>query len=88
MATGTVSQSVARPVRTAAQMVPSLVVTEFIDAFVYNLNDKQYAALAAILLLVFGFIQAHIEDVKGVGFFRSPNGEHVKVVEKDKWQAR
>lgn len=79
MATG-ISQQVARPVRTAAQLVPSAIITEFVDAFIHNLDDKQYAALGALLLLIFSFIQAHFEDVAGIGFLRQPNGHHVAVV--------
>lgn len=81
MSTTKVSQAVARPARTAVQMVPSAVVTEFIDAFVHNLSDKQYAALAALLLLVFGYVQVLVENGIGKGFLRTVPGRHVATVE-------
>jgi hypothetical protein len=59
-----VRRSVARPARTAMQLVPSAVVTEFVDAFVYNLSDKQYAALAGMLLLIFSYAQNLVEERK------------------------
>ena len=68
--TSSISRAIANPVRTAVQMAPSVVVTEFIDAFVTNLNEQQYAALAAALLLVFGFAQNLFEQFKGKAFLK------------------
>ena len=70
MSTTRVSEAVARPARTVVQAVPSIVITEFVDAFITNLNDKQYAALAGLLLLVFGFLQVLVENKVGYALFR------------------
>lgn len=57
-------QSIVRPVRTAVQLAPAAVITEFADAFIYDMNDKQYAALAGVLLLVFSYSQNLYEELK------------------------
>lgn len=67
---GTLPRSVANPVRTAVQMAPSIAITEFVDAFFVNLNEQQYTALAAILLLAFGFAQNLYEGLKGKAFLK------------------
>ena len=63
-------RSVTGPVRTAAQLVPSAVLTEVIDAFIYNMNDRQYLALAAGLLLLVSWTQNRVESRKGTAFLR------------------
>ena len=57
--------SVANPIRTAVQLAPAAVITEFVDAFIHDMNDKQYAALAGMLLLVFSYGQNLVEEIKG-----------------------
>ena len=64
------SRAVAGPVRTAVQLLPSAVFTEVIDAFLYDLSERQYAALAALLLLLFSWGQNFVEQRKGVSFLR------------------
>lgn len=61
-------RSVAGPVRTAVQFVPAYVITEFIDAFFYDFNEKQYAALAGVLLVGFSWAQNFVESRKGISF--------------------
>lgn len=83
-----VSEAVSRPVRTLTQAVPSLAITEFVDAFFYDMTDRQYAALAALLLIVFSFVQAAVENGIGKAFMRAlppyqtpvvdENGKHVR----------
>lgn len=68
--TAPVSRAIANPTRTAVQMAPSIAVTEFIDAFLVNLNEQQYIALAAVLLLVFGFAQNLYEQFIGKAFLK------------------
>ena len=66
----TVTRAIAGPVRTATQLVPAFVITEFIDAFAYDFDEKQYAAMAALLLLGTSFVQNIIEQVRGRGFLK------------------
>jgi len=68
--TTTVNESVARPVRTAVQMAPAAVVTELLDIFVIDFDERGYAAVFAALTLVFGYAQVAFENYKGVGFLR------------------
>lgn len=58
-------KAIANPTRTAVQLVPAGVITEFIDAWVYNMSDKQYAAMLGLLLLVFSYGQSLYENLKG-----------------------
>lgn len=83
MATGVVSEVVARPTRTVVQMVPAGVVTEFVDAFVYNLNEQQYAALFGLLVLVFNVLQVLVENYAGKGFLRRVPPTQVPVVDNN-----
>lgn len=62
--------SVANPTRTAVQLVPAAVITEFVDAFIYDMNEKQYAALMGLLLLVFSVLQNVFEEYKGRAFLK------------------
>lgn len=66
-----VSQAIARPARTGAQMVPAEIITELIDAFFYNFTDKQYAAVFGALTLVIGWIQVLVENKSGKAFLRT-----------------
>lgn len=67
----TVNEAVARPVRTAVQMAPAAVVTELLDIFVYDFDERGYMAVFAAITLLFGFIQTTFENSKGVGFMRN-----------------
>jgi hypothetical protein len=60
-----VSEAVARPVRTAIQAAPAAAITEFVDAFIYDLNDRQYGALLVLLTLVIAWVQAAYENSRG-----------------------
>lgn len=64
-----VSEAVARPVRTAAQATPSWILTELVDAFFYDLDERQFAVLVLFLTLVFGYIQNAVENHREKGFF-------------------
>lgn len=55
---------VTNPTRTAAQLIPAAVVTEFVDAFCYDMDDKQYAALLGLLLLVFSVLHNGYDVLK------------------------
>lgn len=76
-----VSQAVARPVRTGAQLVPALVLTEGIDALVVDLTDRQYGAVVGLFTLLLGWLQVVLEDRAGWAFLRRPQGAPVSTVE-------
>lgn len=66
----TVSRAVAGPVRTLVQLAPSAVITEVIDVFFYDFDDRQYAAFGALLLMLFSVGQNAYEARKGKAFLR------------------
>ena len=68
----TVPLSVANATRTAVQAGPAWVVTEFTDAWIYDMNDRQFGALVALLLLIFAFIQPLVENYFGRALMRTP----------------
>ena len=79
-----VSEAVARPIRTAVQIAPSAAITEFVDAFFWDMTDRQYAALIVILTLAFGTIQAVVENSTGKAWWlRQIPPVEVPVVEGD-----
>ena len=62
-----------RPVRTGTQGVVSLAFVEFIDAFFFNFDDRQYGALVVFLTIVLGWLQVAIENKTGKTFLRTAN---------------
>ena len=64
-----VSEGVARPARTAIQMTPAAIVTELVDIFVYNMDERGYLAVFAALTLLFGVIQNLAENASGKGWW-------------------
>lgn len=83
MSNTTVSEVVARPVRSAVQMAPAAVITEFIDAFWFDMADKQYTALFALLTLLFAWGQTAYENYRGVGFLRRVPPKDVPAVDNN-----
>jgi glucose uptake protein GlcU len=79
-----VSAAIANPIRTGVQLVPSAVITEFIDAFVYDMSEKQYLALAALLLLVVSFTQNAVENYQKRGFLRQVPPTNVPVIDDER----
>lgn len=76
-----VSEALARPARTAIQAAPAAAITEFVDAFFYDMADKQYAALLVMLTLLFGWLQAAYENAQGKGlWFRKVGSTTAPVV--------
>ena len=65
-----ISTTVANPIRTGVQLVPSAIITEFVDAFIYDMDEKQYLALAAMLLMFISYGQNLLENRRGSGFLR------------------
>lgn len=76
---GRVSEVIARPVRTAGQLGAGAVITEFFDAFVRDLTDKQYAAMLGLLTLLIGAGQVAYENWKGKALLRSVPPKEVPV---------
>lgn len=59
-----------RPVRTAAHGALALTIIEFIDAVVYDLNDRAYGASVALLAVVLSWLQVAIENYRNKGLLR------------------
>lgn len=83
MTTSKVSEALARPARTAGQGTAGWVGTEFIDAFIYNMNDRQYGILVVVLTIVFGWIQVVVENYLGKAFLRRIPAVEVPVTDTD-----
>lgn len=66
----TVSETVARPLRTAPQGGIAWAVTEGIDAFFYDFSDRQYGILVVLLTMLVSFIQTTVENGIGKAFLR------------------
>lgn len=60
-----IKPNVANPIRTAGQLVPAAVVTELLDVFVVDFDDRGYAAVLGGLTLLFSYVQNTIETLKG-----------------------
>lgn len=81
MAEKTVSWAIAGPTRTLIQAAPAAAIVEFIESFFYDLSDQQYASLVVILTMVFGYIQALIENSTGKAILRKVPPTEVPVVD-------
>ncbi len=66
-----ITEKVARPGRTLMQASPAFAVTEGIDAWVYDMNDRQYGVTIILLTMLFSFIQTAYEDYKGRAVLRN-----------------
>lgn len=78
-----VSEAVARPVRGAVQGGAGWVVTEFIDAFFWDMNDRQYGILVVAAGAVLSYIQNKLEERAGVALLRDLPPKPQPVVEHD-----
>ena len=76
-----VSESIARPVRTALQLGAATTITELVDAFLTDLDAKQYGALVAGLTLVLSCVQAAVENSTGKAVLRSIPPREVPVAD-------
>jgi hypothetical protein len=79
----TVSDAVARPLRTAGQHVPAVVITDVIDTFIYDFDDRGYGVFLAALTLFIGWAQTGIENWRGKGFLREVPSPQVPVMDPD-----
>lgn len=78
-----VSEVVARPIRTAAQATPSWILTEFVDAWIFDMSERQFAATVLLLTMLFSYGQAAVENAAGRGFLRKVPPKKVPVVEPE-----
>lgn len=69
------ANSLRRPARTAIQGTAAYAVVDFIDAFLRDLNEHQFAAAVVLLTLVIGWAQVLVENGLGKGLFREPSGD-------------
>ena len=76
-----VSWSIAGPTRTLLQAGPSYAIIEFLDAFLWDMNDRQYAAAVVLLTMLIGFVQAAIENSTGKALLRKVPPTDVPVVD-------
>lgn len=63
-------QSVANPTRTGIQLSGAAIIVEFIDAFFYDFDDRQYAAILAVLTVLVGLAQNYYEQRTGKYLFK------------------
>lgn len=78
-----VIDAVARPVRTGVQTGASFVIVELVDAFFYDMDDRQYGALVAALTLGLAFAQNFLENYTGKALLKEMPPKSVNVVEED-----
>lgn len=76
-----VSDAVARPTRGVLQGGAGWVVTEGIDAFLWDMNDRQYGIAVIILGALVSFIQNTVENRAGVAILRDLPPKPQPVVE-------
>lgn len=81
MSTSTVSEVVARPVRTGPQAVVAFAVVEFWDSFIQDLSEKQYGAAVGLLVILLAGLQALVENWRGKAFLRKVPPKDVPVVD-------
>lgn len=77
------TDAVGRPVRTATQGGTAWLLVEFIDAFLWNMDERQYGIAVALLTVVISYAQNLIENRAGVAFLRELPDREVDVMEKN-----
>lgn len=65
-----VATSVTRPVRTAGQASVAWLVTEGVDSFFYDFDDRQYGVVLGLLTVVFSWLQVVAENYTNTGVLR------------------
>ena len=65
--------SVTRPVRTAGQASLAWLVTEGVDSFFYDFDDRQYGVVLGLLTVTFSWLQVQIENHANKGLLRDVN---------------
>ncbi len=77
------TDAIGRPVRTATQGGLGWLIVEFVDAFFWNMDERQYGAAVALLTVLISWIQNLVENRAGVAFLRELPDKEVDVVEKN-----
>lgn len=77
----TIGENVARPLRTGVQAVPAYALVEFVDAFIHDMTERQYAAAVVLLTMVISLIQTTVENGLGKAFLRRVPPVEVPVVD-------
>jgi hypothetical protein len=65
-----VGEPTARAIRTGVQATPAWILVEFIDAWFYDMTDRQFSVAVLALLVAFAHLQALVENRTGKGFLR------------------
>lgn len=65
------SESGNRATRTLLQTGIAGALVETVDAFFYDLSDRQYAAALALLTILFAYVQSLVEERRGSGILRN-----------------
>jgi len=78
-----ISEAVARPVRTAGQGTVAWLVTEGIDSFLVDLDERQYGVAVGLLTVAFSFVQNVVENGWGKALLRDLPDEGAPVADTD-----
>lgn len=76
-----VSETTARTIRTAPQGGLAWALTEGVDAFIYNFDDRQYGIAVVLLTMLVVFIQNAIENGIGKAFLRDMPPTDVPIID-------
>lgn len=68
------SESLNRASRTVVQGTVAGALVEFVDAFIFDMSDRQYGAAIVALTMLLSYVQTFIEDKKGAGLLRDDLG--------------
>jgi hypothetical protein len=76
-----ITESLARPGRTAGQGSLAFAIVETIDSFGGDFTTRQYGALLLLLTIIIGFLQVQLEDRLGKALLRTvPAPEQAEVL--------
>lgn len=76
-----IGEPTARAFRTATQGGTAWVLTEFADAWLYDMTERQFGALVALLTLLLAWGQALVENHYGKGFLRAIPPKKVPLID-------
>lgn len=76
-----VGEPLARLTRTGVQAAPAWVLTEFIDAWFYDMTDRQFGVLVLLLTMLIAWLQALVENHLGKAILRSVPPRKVPVID-------
>lgn len=76
-----VSTTIANPIRTAAQGGAGWLATEFIDAWIYDMNDRQYGIAVLVIGALVSLVQNYVENRTGKAILRDIPQPDAPIVE-------